>query len=479
MIALNRIRQLRELDVPVPELNHSGGTTYCAIDRIRPGLEDSQERKISASVKQRQNRGREVKRQIGEIIRTMGLTRRVRADLYPTRDLGQLTGRDRVDALQPLSNKMAVLHIDGNRFSAIEDKAARRNRVRLREWDQFLRERRGDFFERLAAEVTSGPSAADWQVQDEKGRTRHRVEILLWGGDELTLAVPAWKGWETVKHYFEMAGGWEFGGVKLTHAAGVVFCHHNAPIREVVLLARQLVERAKVYRSERERHEDTIAYQVLESFDYLGDDFVRVRSLRRPFGLCEEEMFLTPFSSFLPNSEYDRDGPMIEGGEHDTEAALTGIEGQERGERIFVRTLGLNELIDERIRLGSHVPRRRLHEIAQRLLVGDASGYQRLLKRMTKLLPRDEAEEAQDSGRSSINEKVLPFQGKLNLLEEAAAWIHLIDLWDYLLPIRPSIEFPATRIPASSPASRDASGPGGPKESHEPDAEADPGRDDR
>lgn len=95
---------------------------------------------------------------------------------------------------------------------------------------------------------------------------RYRLETLLWGGDEVIWVVPAWHGWKTLTLFYQQSKHWEFVGHKLTHAAGIIFCHHNAPIHRIITLAKDLAELAK----EKSRKENQFAYLVLESFDHVG-----------------------------------------------------------------------------------------------------------------------------------------------------------------------------------------------------------------
>ncbi|EDN65205.1 hypothetical protein BGP_6503 [Beggiatoa sp. PS] len=60
--------------------------------------------------------------------------------------------------------------------------------------------------------------------------------------------MPAWLGWWTLDYFFRKSKDWEFPDPNsddnkvypLTHAAGLVFCQHNAPIHRIRNLAEQL-----------------------------------------------------------------------------------------------------------------------------------------------------------------------------------------------------------------------------------------------
>jgi hypothetical protein len=93
-----------------------------------------------------------------------------------------------------------------------------------------------------------------------------------WGGDEIIWVVPAWQGWNTLTLFFQQSKDWAFQGHPLTHATGIVFCHHNAPIHRITGLARALAELAKDKNRQEDRQENLFTYLVLESFDHVGRD---------------------------------------------------------------------------------------------------------------------------------------------------------------------------------------------------------------
>ncbi|MFH1035289.1 MAG: hypothetical protein V1806_12340 [Pseudomonadota bacterium] len=65
-------------------------------------------------------------------------------------------------------------------------------------------------------------------------------------GDEFCLVLPAWSALKVVEAIAPMlAEGWAWRGRDLTHAMGLVFCHHKTPIQEVRRLAENLAESAK------------------------------------------------------------------------------------------------------------------------------------------------------------------------------------------------------------------------------------------
>jgi hypothetical protein len=123
-----------------------------------------------------------------------------------------------------------------------------------------------------------------------------RLEILLWGGDEMTLVVPAWQGWRVMRLFYEKARHLQFKGLPLSQRAAMIFCHHDAPILLIRQLAEDLLgltkEDIQARLDEFSRHTslgeeekeymkaqlidhdfgDALHYLVLESFDLLSGD---------------------------------------------------------------------------------------------------------------------------------------------------------------------------------------------------------------
>ncbi|MBK6744819.1 MAG: hypothetical protein IPG66_18440 [Hydrogenophilales bacterium] len=127
-----------------------------------------------------------------------------------------------------------------------------------------------------------------------------RLEILLWGGDEMMFVVPAWKGWWLLDFFFSKSEDWEAPvgeqSDRLHHAAGLVFCHHNAPIARVKHLAKNLAELVKTTLGDDKPNRSGCAYLALESFDSVGLDLERYldRTLLGKSGLNGSGWMLTP-----------------------------------------------------------------------------------------------------------------------------------------------------------------------------------------
>jgi hypothetical protein len=74
---------------------------------------------------------------------------------------------------------------------------------------------------------------------------RLRFEPLLWGGDDVTFALPAWRLLDCLAGLFETTAGWEAEGRPLRFTGGAVIAAHKAPVRRLRELAREAVELSK------------------------------------------------------------------------------------------------------------------------------------------------------------------------------------------------------------------------------------------
>jgi len=233
------------------------------LDGIRPGLEDEKFpekgiRKVSSSVNFRRDIGKQLRNDIYASI----LSGQGDVSYKFTNDLEMLSE----DTNQGILNKkIAFIYIDGNKFGRISDEKCTDERM-LQGFDRSVQEIfRKPVLQKLLSHMDVNDAS---QTHDKK----LRLETLLWGGDEIEWVVPAWKGWEVLRLFYEFDPLPAYYKTPLTHAAGIVFCHHNAPILQIRKLAHRLANLAKSnLTSIPKSHEqgDIFHYLVLESFDML------------------------------------------------------------------------------------------------------------------------------------------------------------------------------------------------------------------
>ena len=264
LLAKNRWRQMQAPTVIYPSLEGvTKSTEVCEIDMVRPAARGERH---SASVVSRKRFGKDRKQKfyIDEMERAGPVDPDLR-NLTFTHDFDDLCGKSR--NWGNLADKMAVVHLDGNQFGAIQAKHCGLER-QVRNFSQGLRCAQAGFLTKLLKRADPDP---EWRNSDYK---RIRLETLLWGGDEIIWVVPAWKGWELLQFFFEECASnprpeWNPAVYPLTYAAGLVFCHQKAPIHTITKLANDLVGQVKDV-DENDRYKNRFVYQVLESFDHIG-----------------------------------------------------------------------------------------------------------------------------------------------------------------------------------------------------------------
>lgn len=334
-----------------------------------------------------------------------------------------------------LAGKMAVVYIDGNQFGKrqrefIDHYKATHEGIELelevaaqRAFDNAIKGLRNQFLQQemvihLIKEEKLTDTSPLGQRRHNQRRKILRLETLLWGGDEMLLVMPAWKGVDFLQRFF--AFDWRLDGVgkPLTHAAGIVFCQAKTPIRIIQQLARNLADRVKDGKDYGRKH-NAWDYLVLESIDYPTtndlDDYFKTRypndlDKKRPHGL-----------------------PAIP-------------EWQEIRKQ-------LQTVLEER-----HLPRRKLYHVLQALRQYGIATTERTWEQLVKLkdgeLQDDKQVSAQEREEHRLYE-VSEFQLWLkgdgnddwpalakrcfgldinNPAERAWAWIHAVELWDYLAP---------------------------------------------
>lgn len=370
LLALNRWQQMMSPSLAVPERNSESEKPSCQIDLIRPAYKKirikNEDQWVSRSIHHRVEYGRDRKQNFFEEQSGISIPNHPAFAF----DLDELTS-DKKQGL--LHHKMAVIYLDGNGFSKVRDEICKREED-LRDFDKRLKDCQKEW---LVSLIELMKREKGW-ISDEG---RYRVEVLLWGGDEILWVVPAWKGWLTLSLLFETARKWEqFGDHHLTHAAGMVFCHHNAPINRIKELVGKLADLAKA----KDRANDLFAYEVLESFDYVSGDLLDYRKERCPQPIDPE---LDPDPSTL-----------------------------------ILSPDGMLEIVGHARKLKDIIPRRKLTAIVRELLRKNPDEKRRasLNEELESSVKGDRATEAALKKISSF------FNG------DEARWLHLDALWDYL-----------------------------------------------
>jgi hypothetical protein len=199
------------------------------VDPTRPDL------KVSRATDFRRRYGRRVK---NEIFQTLLGDPTYGEDLV-AKDLNRLAADP---SRGTLHGKIALIHIDGNSFGKVRRKLCTTPKARA-DFDEEIQQGCRELFLLSLLDHAKGDPAL--QARDDAGNTALRIEILLWGGDEMTLVVPAWRGWKTLALYYQQANLLRFQGHELSQRAAIIFCHHNAPILQIRRLADELLARTR------------------------------------------------------------------------------------------------------------------------------------------------------------------------------------------------------------------------------------------
>lgn len=376
VLARNRFRQLQQTSLAVPK---ESAAVPCKFDDLRPATKTLPRGEVkdvpaSRSVYDRFQHGSKKDELMRELLN-------LPVEIEFAEKFEDIVGDFRAPRLE---NKLAVIYLDGNSFSALQDGCE--DPGELQRFDETLRDYRKHWL--------SGFLQAAWHDDDfckeVGGNKRLRFELLLWGGDEMLLIVPAWKGLETLFDFYEKSAGWEWNGKPLTHAGALVFCHHKTPIDRMTALARELADIVK--ESPQGRKNNLFEYLALESVDYpaepVGDYW------RTAYGALERSR--TPLHSFSSD--------LLE--------SLSAFRDSE------------------------YLPRGKLLRAIRKLVAVDPdrpdlleqpwSDFQTLLDDIGK--GKDEARQAVDDLKA-ILAQCFPDQ------TDPWRWLHFTELWDYLAPI--------------------------------------------
>jgi hypothetical protein len=379
-IARNRFRQFQQPTLALPDWSDDPNAGPCAWDNLRPMVDDGERVRrqgdpcrpdTSRSVTQRHDYGRRQKKT--DFIRDeTGLTGiSVSNDLHEIADAAEFGN---------LHNKLAVIYLDGNGFSGIQRECASPNT--LQDFDQRIQGLRRDFLRHLI----------EWALCDQHFVNHDkdnalRLEILLWGGDEMALIVPAWKGFETLQFFYQHSKSWTFEieddsrqritSHPLTHAGGLVFCQVKTPIQRMQALAEDLANTVKAAPGGREGN--CFDYLVLESIDIPGEPPERIRASR--YGASIGSVW-RPLQA-LPDWER--------------------------------QTADVATLLDE-------LPRRQLFRIASAATRGSREFEQSI------------ASLEQLKGRQALQSWQTTLQAVFPGVGDRWQWLHLAELWDYLIP---------------------------------------------
>jgi hypothetical protein len=388
VIASNRWAQQQSLSFST--LGLTVGKAICSVDKLRPAQGETTAKGESLSVASRRKEGLALKRNF--FSKLVDSSQPWFKEVALCNDFESLC-KPLPENITPatLEGKLAIFYADGNKFSNIvRSIKAPEN---LSDFDRTIKSDRRSFLVKLLSATLDQPR---WHTSGKEGALR--LEILLWGGDELMIAVPAWLGLELASLFFSELEGKTYpreGGQTLTHAAALVLCHHNAPITTISKLAKNLAEQGKTDKP----GQDSLTWTVLESFDGLGDNIQTALTRRFPKEAGKQslvqwrEMMLSPHALAL----LERDLPSLK--EVIPKSQLVRI--------VRLLSAGFAQLNNPLLINSYAFMQKRLSEAP-----GASSTFETLWSEI--------------SVRSQFSNKPE--------LEHLPIWVTLLDLWDYATP---------------------------------------------
>ena len=369
LIGMNRLRQLQQVSLAVPTWNKHQHVSACFLDGLRPAMQpfhkNGEKQKVSASVYQRFNFGKEQRQKFYQDELEVTALKQTFTD-----DLQELADDDTQGNLH---RKISLIYLDGNKFGKIQQQYCTSIETQ-QEFDQHIQSLRRDFLRELVKYAETDPSfcTPDGDL---------RLEVLMWGGDEMLLVVPAWKGIDTLQLFYSVSQDWKFKKEPLTHAGGIVFSQANTPIYRLRKLAEDLANGVKAQQQAKDRQPANLFdYLILESMDFPAESLESLR--KRQFGdLATSRQPLLPFS----------------------DEALSEVRA----------------LLSE-----STLPRSQLISLAYTAIHKPADVAKKLERLKTVLT---------ESSVANIHARLQALFGNT---ETEWPWLHLAELWDYLLPAK-------------------------------------------
>lgn len=368
--ARNRFRQLQQLSLALPTRSQDQSEP-CEWDNLRPGdavvevkRDEGKLFNVSKSVKTRYDFGRQQKQAFyrNETLENDTVDPLIE-QLEFTHELDEIATSTQFSNLE---NKLAVLYFDGNGFGNIQRKC--KNADELQSFDKTVQGYRSTFLKKFLLEISNDPN---FKIGD-----RLQLETLLWGGDDITLVVPAWKGFWTLNYFYEQSKNWKYQGDPLTHAGGLVVCHYKTPIVRTKKLAKDLADQVKDYLGKERRN--LFEYEVLESIDFPTEPVGTFWNRR--FGAlacCRQPL--------LPIPDWDKTRPELE------------------------------ELLRD-------IPKGQVYALANQGVEDLGRGFKQQRDRFMEVIGK---------------ERFVKLEAKIKALFrhdncEVWPWIHLLELWDYL-----------------------------------------------
>jgi hypothetical protein len=346
--AKNALQQYRlsSTTIAKPEAKPNAIASVCAIDKVNPVREKDHNTNVSYSVAHKRRFGRarkkdfylkvlkdaddnEMRKAVLDRVKKLDFSQSL-SDMIYNREQQPLDGWSGPSAA--ISGKLAVIHLDGNKFGAISSSIS--SKEKLQTFSQAIRRFQANMLVHLldwivpenAVTSKNNDMIAPSSVLQETGEMlgeRIRLETLLWGGDEMAFIVPAWRGWEAVgvlenalREFILSDAGVGRSLEKqlelhLTHAIGLCFANKNTPIRILKNMAGALSDNAKLLSPivSNSVHDTSFGFDVgiVDSFDIADGDITSARSAMFSLNNEADNEITLGFHGFSPKNK-DKSG---------------------------------------------------------------------------------------------------------------------------------------------------------------------------
>lgn len=127
---------------------------------------------------------------------------------------------------ETVRNKLAIIHFDGDGFGKAREAS----------------DSAAAFSDELNDQMQQVLTAL---VKGATGDGVLRLEVLVWGGDDITLVVPAWRALTCAQDFYASTVGMSLAGQPVGFTGGVIVANYKAPIRQLTALAGEAVDLGK------------------------------------------------------------------------------------------------------------------------------------------------------------------------------------------------------------------------------------------
>ena len=226
--ARGKSQQFRQWTIPWGEtdkalrpdqLDHRRGAIY----------EDKLKGWISENVHARLQYGRKMRRAFF----TSRFSEDALKDIHLCDSFEDMVGDAPVSVPEAVQSKIAIVHLDGDGFGDLAKEMGR---------ELFHQELSAALNRVLHALVDHALSS---EREEAHTKQRLRVEPLVWGGDDITLVMPAWRVLDFFERFYDVAKSERLGDEPPKFTGGAIIANYKAPVRQLVQLATEAVDISK------------------------------------------------------------------------------------------------------------------------------------------------------------------------------------------------------------------------------------------